>query len=138
MPTATPPTSPNIPNIPNSFLEDIRPMNIIIHTTPNSSIAVERFSGAMSRNTSPVRIMIYLKAFGLAPYSSCLLDRMNETAMITAIFANSDGWNCNPIKVIQRAAPLTRSPVIMPISVTNASRTRDTGYRKTGNTWNHL
>ena len=101
-------------------------------------MAVERFSGAISKRTSPVRIMMYLKALGLAPSSSCLLDRMNETAMMTAIFASSEGWNCSPIKVIQRAAPLTRSPVMIPISVTNASRTREIGYRKTGNTWNHL
>ena len=35
-------------------------------------------------NGAALRIMIYLKAFGLAPYSSCLLDRMNETAMQNA------------------------------------------------------
>jgi len=134
IPTATPPTSASNPSIPNSFFADTRPMNIIMHTTPNNSIAVDRFSGAISMNTNPVRIMMYLKALGLAPYSSCFFDRINETAMMTAILASSDGWNCNPMKVIQRAAPLTRSPVMIPINVTNANRTRETGYRNTGNT----
>ena len=134
IPTATPPTSASNPSIPNSFFADTRPMNIIMHTTPNNSIAVDRFSGAISMKTSPVRIMMYLKALGLAPYSSCFFDRINETAMMTAILASSDGWNCNPMKVIQRAAPLTRSPVMIPINVTNANRTRETGYRNTGNT----
>ena len=78
--------------------------------------------------------MMYLNAFGLAPSSSCLLDRIKETAITTAIFASSEGWNCNPMNDIQRAAPLTRSPVITPISVTKASSTTETGYRKTGNT----
>ncbi|GAE82681.1 hypothetical protein JCM10512_904 [Bacteroides reticulotermitis JCM 10512] len=57
---------------------------------------------------------------------------------MTAIFANSEGWNCKPMKVIQRAAPFIRSPVMIPISVTNANKTIEIGYRNTGNTWNHL
>ena len=97
-------------------------------------MAVERFSGAISRQTIPVIIRMYLNAFGLAPSSSCFFDRIKETAMTTANLANSEGWNCKPINDIQRAAPLTRSPVITPIRVTKANSTTETGYRKTGNT----
>ena len=121
------PTNARPPNNMANFLNATRPMNIINTTTPNNSIAVERFSGAISIHTSPVSIMIYLKAFGLAPSSSCFLDRMKETAMITAILASSEGWNCNPIKLIQRAAPFTRSPVMTPIKVTKASNTTEIG-----------
>ena len=85
------PASASPPNNIANFLKATRPMNIINTTTPNSSIAVERFSGAMSMHTSPVSIIIYLKAFGLAPSSSCFLERIKETAMITAILASSEG-----------------------------------------------
>ena len=108
-------------------------MNIIKKTTPNSSAAVDRFSGAMSRQIIPVIIIIRLNAFGLAPSSSCPLDRMKAVTMITAIFAISEGWNCIPMNVIQRAAPLIRS-----IIMTSTSSIAEAGNRKTGNTWNHL
>jgi len=97
-------------------------------------MAVDRFSGAMRIQIAPVIYMMYLKAFGLAPSSSCFFDRINDTAMITAILASSDGWNWTPKKVIQRAAPFTRSPVSTPIKVTNASKTNDKGIKNTGKT----
>ena len=37
-----------------------------------------------------------------------------------------------PMKVIQRAAPFTRSPVMNPISITKASSPMDIGSRNTG------
>lgn len=40
-------------------------MNIIRKTTPNSNAAVDKFSGAMSRQITPVIIIIRLKAFGV-------------------------------------------------------------------------
>ena len=113
----------------NSFFIATRPMNIIRKTTPKSKAAVERFSGAISRQTTPVIIMIRLKAFGLAPSSSCPLERIKAVTMITAIFATSEGWNWIPMKVIQRAAPLMRS-----IIITRPSNTTDKGSRNTGNT----
>ena len=121
------PTNPSEPIRNNNLRAATRPMNIIRNTTPNSNMAVERFSGAINRHTIPVRIIIYLNAFGLAPSSSCFLERMKETAIITAILASSEGWNCNPMNDIQRAAPFTRSPVMTPISVTKASSTTETG-----------
>ena len=63
---------------------------------------------------------------------------MKAVTMTTAILAISEGWNWMPMNVIQRAAPLTRSPVTKPISMTKASNPMESGSRNTGNTWNHL
>ena len=63
------------------------------NTTPASNAAVEPFSGAIRTKTIPIIHIMYLKALGLAPSSSWNLDRMNAVTMITAILANSDGWN---------------------------------------------
>ena len=49
--------------------------------------------------------------------------------MITAILAISEGWNCMPMNVIQRAAPLIRS-----IIMTSISSIAEAGNRKTGAT----
>ena len=59
---------------------------------------------------NPVIIIIRLKAFGLAPSLILPLDGMKAVTMITAILAISEGWNCMPMNVIQRAIdPLIRS-----------------------------
>ena len=127
--TATMPTDARLPVSINRRFAETRPMNIIRKTTPNSNAAVDKFSGAMSRQITPVIIIIRLKAFGLAPSSSCPLDRMKAVTMITAILAISEGWNCMPMNVIQRAAPLIRS-----IIMTSISSIAEAGNRKTGNT----
>ena len=131
--TAMTPTDVRPPINTNSFFAETRPMNIIRKTTPNSNAAVDKFSGAMSRQMTPVIIIILLNAFGWAPSSSCPLERMKAVTMITAIFAISEGWNCMPMNVIQRAAPLMRS-----IIMTSTNSMAEAGSRKTGNTWNHL
>ena len=82
--------------------------------------------------------MMYLNALGCAPFSSWYLDRMNAVTMITAILANSEGWNCIPKNVIHLAAPFTRSPVIIPIPITKSSKMHDNGNKKKGNTLKYL
>ena len=85
---------------------ETRPMNIIKMTTPKSSIAVEKFSGMMSRQMGAETYNIYLKARGSAPSSRCIRDRMSATAVTTASFPNSEGWK----PAIQRREPFTSAP----------------------------
>ena len=81
-----------------------------------------------------VIIMMRLKAFGLAPSSSCPFEEDKG--------GNDDDGHLRYFRRLElnaheghpAAAPFTRSPVMNPISITKASSPMDIGSRNTGNT----
>ena len=80
-----------IPASNPSCLKGTLPTNMRRKTLPANKTAVERFSVTMSPQVAAVMPHIYLKAFLLAPFSSCMRERMNATVMMVAILATSEG-----------------------------------------------
>ena len=111
------------------WFQGTRPMIIISNTTPSSNAPVEILSKDIRKTTGTANPTMSLKAFLCAPFSRCVCANIKATDMITAPFANSEGWNLKMPKSIQRWAPF----VVAPMTPTSKREKTLTGYKKMGN-----
>ena len=87
-----------------------RPMTIINKITKHKSAAVERFSNPIRGTIKAHTMRINLKAFLSAPWSVCSALSIWAVANTRVPLAISDGWNCIPMKLTHRCAPLVDWP----------------------------
>ena len=100
-------------------LPGTRPIIIIMNTTADNRAAVEKFSTKISGITAPQMSSMYFKASLSAPFSVCMALSIWAVANTKAPFANSEGWNWNPMIPIHLDAPLVALPVTHTINNSN-------------------